>query len=60
MHTVVGIHNTVNERAWAEVMAWERMHCASCPEPKLKKFMGRPADLSPKARILNLAVRRIC
>lgn len=56
MHNVVAIHNTVNERAWREVMAWERLHCDECPMPRLKRFQGRPSDLSPKARLLNFVV----
>ena len=38
MEHVVKIHNAVNEKAWAHVMAWERRHCDSCPDPKLLKF----------------------
>eukprot|EP00798_Chlamydomonas_sp_ICE-L_P022331 gene22331-29408_t len=53
MTAVVAIHNTVNERAWQEVMVYERMHACDCAEPKLKKFMGRPSDFTPKARLLN-------
>ena len=53
MQQVVKIHNAVNERCWAHVMAWERRHCDSCPDPKLLKFRGRPQDFSPKARLLN-------
>ncbi|GFR52758.1 hypothetical protein Agub_g15370 [Astrephomene gubernaculifera] len=53
MRSVVAIHNSVNERAWREVMAWERLHCQECAEPRLKRFQGRPSDLSPKARLLN-------
>lgn len=53
MEHVVKIHNAVNEKAWAHVMAWERRHCDSCPDPKLLKFRGRPKDFSPKARFLN-------
>jgi hypothetical protein len=32
LRSVVAIHNTVNERAWREVLAWEAMHhtCARC------------------------------
>ncbi|PNH03274.1 putative cytochrome c-type heme lyase [Tetrabaena socialis] len=59
MHSVVSIHNAVNERAWNEVMAWERLHCDRCPNPRLKKFQGRPSDLSPKARLLNFVVRGV-
>ena len=48
MPVVVSIHNAVNERAWGEVMKWERMHDQECDCPKLFKFMGRPKDLSPR------------
>jgi cytochrome c heme-lyase len=54
MPAVVAIHNAVNERAWAHVRAWEALHACECAEPKLLRFRGRPADLSPKARLLNL------
>jgi cytochrome c heme-lyase len=56
MPAVVAIHNAVNERAWAEVVAWERRAgtAASCGGPRLLRFAGRPGDLSPKARLLNL------
>lgn len=53
MRPVVSIHNAVNERAWQEVLAWERLHCAECDNPRLKRFRGRPSDTSPKARLLN-------
>ena len=72
---MVAIHNTVNERAWREVLAWEVLHhrCAAsvtrggstsdglaspcrswCSQPRLVRFVGRPQDYSPKARLLNL------
>eukprot|EP00924_Labyrinthula_sp_SR-Ha-C_P001611 maker-scaffold_18-snap-gene-3.5-mRNA-1 protein AED:0.20 eAED:0.20 QI:0/0/0.5/1/0/0/2/887/234 len=54
MRSVVGIHNAVNETAWAKVMEYEKMHSSRCDCPKLKKFMGRSTDLSPKARLFNL------
>ena len=55
MPAVVAIHNAVNERAWAEVVAWERRAGAgACGGPRLVRFTGRPGDLSPKARLLNL------
>lgn len=50
MPVVIKIHNAVNERTWMEVLKWEAMH-SECKEPKLYKFMGRPKDLSPKARV---------
>lgn len=51
MPSVIAVHNSMNERTWSDVMAWEkRFHCDECPAPKLKRFMGRPHDLSPTAR----------
>lgn len=26
MATVVGIHNTVNEKSWAQLLEWEQLH----------------------------------
>lgn len=57
MSTVVQIHNAVNEQAWREVCEWERFAAPSCAaqrDPTLLRFMGRPNDTSPKARLLNL------
>jgi cytochrome c heme-lyase len=51
MDSVVAIHNSMNEGTWEEVLAWERrFHCGECPNPKLRRFRGRPHDLSPAAR----------
>jgi hypothetical protein len=57
MQRVVAIHNTVNERAWQHVMAWEALHACDCAEPRLKRFQGKPNEFSPKARLLNMLVR---
>jgi cytochrome c heme-lyase len=48
---ILTIHNMVNEQGWSKIREWELYSGNS--EPKLKKFMGRPQDISPKARILN-------
>lgn len=56
MGAIIAIHNTVNERAWREVLNWEKMHCKECDDPSLKRFRGRPNDYSPKSRILNYLV----
>ena len=55
MRSVVHIHNAVNERAWSEVLKWERLHEGTnkCIV-KLKSFRGRPGDLSFKARMYGL------
>jgi len=56
MPAVVAIHNAVNERAWREIQQWEAHQGISnaCGGPKLVRFRGRPKDISPKARFLNL------
>lgn len=55
MPAVVAIHNAVNERAWREILRWEKMSGTSSEynEPKLVRFRGRPKEMSPKARFLN-------
>lgn len=48
---ILMIHNTVNEKSWAHIKEWETL--AGCDDPKLRKFIGRPKDVSPKAFILH-------
>lgn len=51
MATVVAVHNRMNERTWEDLLEWEsRFHCTECANPTLKRFLGRPHDLSPAAR----------
>jgi cytochrome c heme-lyase len=50
MESVVRAHNAMNEATWRRVEAWEALHCDSCPNPTLLRFLGRPHDLSPLAR----------
>ncbi|KAI0859886.1 cytochrome c/c1 heme-lyase [Xylaria cubensis] len=52
MRTVVPIHNAVNERAWAEIKAWEGpwIQGNSCDGPRLHSFSGLSTQMSPKAR----------
>ncbi|KZV63015.1 cytochrome c and c1 heme-lyase [Peniophora sp. CONT] len=55
MRVVVPIHNAVNERAWFDVMRWERGRGGeACGGVRLISFKGRPKDVSPKARVLSL------
>lgn len=44
---ILAIHNLVNERGWTQVQQWEALR--GCQSPKLKRFLGRPTDISPKA-----------
>ncbi|EJD07333.1 cytochrome c and c1 heme-lyase [Fomitiporia mediterranea MF3/22] len=46
---MVQIHNFLNERAWDEVLRWERRQDESATV-ELARFKGRPGELSPKAR----------
>jgi len=51
MEQIIKIHNANNEKAWEEVLKWERMHLKECPNPQLKSFGGKAQDYSPRARI---------
>ena len=66
---VVQIHNAVNERGWSEVLQWERIRVPQPidpsasnntndgvvgEEPRLVRFIGRPKDLSPRARFYSM------
>ncbi|KAA6410384.1 MAG: cytochrome c1 heme lyase [Lasallia pustulata] len=52
MAIIVPIHNAVNERAWAEIKAWEAPYTRSaCPGgPRLHSFSGLSGNLTPRAR----------
>ena len=55
MSAVVAIHNAVNERAWAEVVAWEAtLHPECTAGLKLIRFEGKPTEPTPKARVNSL------
>ena len=50
MRVVVPIHNAVNERAWSEVMRWEKDQGGEkCGGLKLVSFKGRPQDRTVRA-----------
>lgn len=51
---MVQIHNAVNERAWQEILQWEKSTGAEkCGGVKLVKFRGDSQILTPKARFLS-------
>ncbi|KAJ1628841.1 cytochrome c/c1 heme-lyase [Pavlovales sp. CCMP2436] len=54
MAAVVQIHNAVNERAWHQVLVWERLHESVCDNPRLVRFQGKPTEPTPKARVMQL------
>ncbi|WVF65487.1 hypothetical protein IAT40_000215 [Kwoniella sp. CBS 6097] len=49
VEVMVAIHNFLNERAWEEVMRWEK-RLPGGENSQLARFTGRPGELSPKAR----------
>lgn len=49
VEVMVAIHNFLNERAWDEVMKWEK-RLPGGDQSQLSRFQGRPGELSPKAR----------
>lgn len=53
--TLVSIHNNMNDVTWQLLLEWEQWHinrkAVADDTPRLAKFMGRPFDLTPKARI---------
>jgi hypothetical protein len=42
IEAVIRIHNGTNERAWLNVMEWEKCFKSQCDDPTLLKFMGKP------------------
>jgi cytochrome c heme-lyase len=59
IESVVAIHNNMNEKTWASVVEWEAVTNPDGVKqggPKLLKFMGRPSDLSPKARFKHMVL----
>ncbi|CAH0015198.1 unnamed protein product [Clonostachys rhizophaga] len=53
MKTVVPIHNAVNERAWKEILEWEKPYAeaSKCGGPKLESFANKMDRMTPTARI---------
>ncbi|CAG8600000.1 6_t:CDS:2 [Diversispora eburnea] len=54
MSVIIPMHNAVNEKAWKEILKWEKLHKNNCGGPKLVKFQGNAKNITPKARLLNL------
>ncbi|KAI5956516.1 CYC3 [Candida jiufengensis] len=52
VESMVEVHNFLNEGAWQQILEWENKYTDETKiEPRLKKFTGKPHDLSPKAQI---------
>lgn len=69
MSGVVAIHNNMNERAWAKIAAWEKLHCeyviwtAVAPQPvaettqhHLLAFVLLSPLLPPAAPLVNALI----
>lgn len=46
----------MNESTWKQILEWEKLHpvTGEGKEPRLLRFLGRPDELSPKARLKAL------
>ncbi|KAK1937502.1 putative cytochrome c/c1 heme lyase [Babesia divergens] len=51
MHHAVMAHNKVNELSWEKVLEWERRHARTCPNPHLRRFVGKYNHTTPKSLI---------
>ncbi|KAL6940002.1 hypothetical protein ACO0QE_003880 [Hanseniaspora vineae] len=53
VESMVFVHNFLNEGCWQEVLDWEEKYASKEVPTKLLRFMGRPDDLSPRARLFH-------
>lgn len=53
--SILAIHNVVNERSWSEIHRWELFR--GNRNPRLIRFLGKPKELSPKAKFLTFIGR---
>lgn len=51
---MVLIHNFLNERAWQEILDWEKLAGSDLAQLQLARFQGRPGTLTPRARIFGI------
>ncbi|AAS52302.1 ADR382Wp [Eremothecium gossypii ATCC 10895] len=55
VESMVYVHNYLNEGCWEEILDWERRYSeAAAAHPKLLQFMGKPSQLTPRARWYHL------
>lgn len=52
---MVMVHNFLNERAWLEVLDWEKEMGVDSKDISLARFQGKPGTFSPKARLFSWA-----
>uniref|UniRef100_A0A0A9XZK1 Holocytochrome c-type synthase n=1 Tax=Lygus hesperus TaxID=30085 RepID=A0A0A9XZK1_LYGHE len=51
---VLSFHNVINERAWQQVLEYEKLHEKECDAPKLLRFEGLPDTPSWKSQVKSL------
>lgn len=55
VESMVAVHNHLNEGVWNEVQSWEQKYTDQTHKSaRLLKFTGRPNDMSPRARMLQV------
>ncbi|CAR22343.1 Cytochrome c heme lyase [Lachancea thermotolerans] len=55
VESMVFVHNFLNEGCWQEILDWEKKYSEQTEmEPKLLQFMGKPSQLSPRARCFSI------
>lgn len=55
LESMVYVHNFLNEGCWEEILDWEKKYTEQTRmDPKLLKFMGKPDQVSPRARWFHL------
>ena len=55
VESMVFVHNFLNEGCWQEILDWEKKYSQQTEmEPKLLQFMGKPSQLSPRARWFSI------
>ncbi|SCU84427.1 LANO_0C01332g1_1 [Lachancea nothofagi CBS 11611] len=55
VESMVFVHNFLNEGCWQEILDWEKKYTEKFGvEPKLLQFMGKPSQLSPRARWFSI------
>jgi cytochrome c heme-lyase len=48
--SMASVHAAVTRGSWEAVMVYERLHHATCSNPRLQRFQGMDGIYSPKAK----------
>ncbi|EAN33068.1 Cytochrome c1 heme lyase [Theileria parva strain Muguga] len=57
MSEAVKAHNEVNELSWNQILKYEKLHQSECKSPKLRRFVGKYNNPSPKSYLVRLFTR---